>query len=364
MVFMVTLALLILLALYPLSFYKGSSGIKISGLKRAAGNFLRVSAAALPAVILTLLFLATTKPLEQHPERLGFSLLAEWVAAIRPLLALRYGFPWKSYTYMLFMVFLAMTIMAVVRKYHSYRQKREVASEQPVPFRLTSPILFFLFTLGSLALLFILPNTILLSERLILLFYLFLISALALLHYPRWIHYALAMTVIILHISFTRMYTYTLGDYSEKAEKTAAIVHNVEQGAMVLPLNYNEKWIFMHISGYAGVNRPLAILENYEAGLSWFPVRWNRDYYATGFLDRSDASNTLQLCENFLHPELPGYFSLMRNNGTPEVIPYILVIHPSNGEPPGIPSCARKILDASYKVVRENDFCRLYKAGK
>lgn len=362
MVFLVTLALILLLSAHPLAFSAGHGGLKISGGSKAAGSLLRTGAAALPAVILTVMFLAGTDPLDENPERHSFSLLVKWVTAIRPLLALRYGFPWKSYTYLLFGVFLVMTITAAVIRYRNYRTKKRTSPEELTFFRLSPAPLFTLFSLGSLALLFILPNTILLSERLILLFFLFLITTLALFRYPRWIHYTLAMAVIVLHISFTRMYTYTLGDYSENAGFVEEVAGAADPGALLLPLNYNEKWIYMHISGYAGTRHSPAVLENYEAGLSWFPVRWNHDYYETRFLDRSDASNTLHLCDNYIHPDLPATFSLKRKDGTPEIIPYILVIRPSDGEPPDIPPCARKILDASYTAVRENNFCILFRA--
>lgn len=362
MIFLVTLALIFLLSACPLALSGGRGGLTISGGKRTARNLLRAGAAALPAVILTVMFLAGTNPLENHPERHSFSQLVEWVTAIRPLLALRYGFPWKSYTYLLFGVFLIMTITAAAIRYRDYRVKKRTSPEEPILLRLSPAPLFALFSLGSLALLFILPNTILLSERLILLFYLFFITTLALFRYPRWIHYTLASVIIILHISFTRMYTYTLGEYAENATFVEETAREAEPGALLLPLNYNEKWIYMHISGYAGTHHSLALLENYEAGLSWFPVRWNHDYYETRFLDRSDASNTLHLCDNYIHPDLPATFSLTRNDGTPEIIPYILVILPGDKTSPQIPSCARGILDASYTAVRENSFCILFKA--
>lgn len=362
MMFLVTLALILLLSAQPLVLSAGRGGLRISGGRRAAGNLLRAGAAALPAGLLSLIFLAGTNTLEKNPERLSFSRLVEWVTAVRPLLALRYGFPWKSYTYLLFGVILVMTITAAVILYRDDRSKKRTSPQERTLFRLTPVPLFALFSLGSLALLFILPNTILLSERLILLFYLFLITTLALFRYPRWAHYTLAMVVILLHISFTRMYSYTLGDYAKNAALVVETAGKAEPGALILPLNYNEKWIYMHISGYAGTQNSLAVLENYEAGLSWFPVRWSHDYYETRFLDRSDASNTLHLCDNYIHPDLPAFFFLKRNDGTLEIIPYILVILPGNIESPQIPPCAREILDASYKVVRENDFCVLFRA--
>ncbi|MEN8123017.1 MAG: hypothetical protein ABFS35_21940 [Bacteroidota bacterium] len=47
--------------------------------------------------------------------------------------------------------------------------------------------------------------------------------------------------------------------------------------SIVLTVNLSDSWIEPHFSNYLGVDKPLIILENYEAGVGWFPVKWNYD---------------------------------------------------------------------------------------
>jgi hypothetical protein len=49
----------------------------------------------------------------------------------------------------------------------------------------------------------------------------------------------------------------------------------IEKNSIVLPVNLSPGWIEPHFSNYLGVDKPLIILQNYQATLSWFPVQWN-----------------------------------------------------------------------------------------
>lgn len=44
--------------------------------------------------------------------------------------------------------------------------------------------------------------------------------------------------------------------------------------ATVQPVNLSGDWNDGHLSNYLGVDRPVFIMENYEARLGWFPLRW------------------------------------------------------------------------------------------
>jgi hypothetical protein len=61
--------------------------------------------------------------------------------------------------------------------------------------------------------------------------------------------------------------------------KDATAIYNaseyIEANSIVLPVNMSDNWIEPHFSNYLGVDKPLIILENYEASLGWFPVKWN-----------------------------------------------------------------------------------------
>lgn len=359
LVFLISFFFLLFLTLSSVGISRIANRISFTGLKKATRKTLRIMLAALPALALTFLYLIKFESLENNPQRLDIKLLIEWILDIRPLLALRYGFPWKTYTLFFFIFLMVMTLTQMIPSLRGYSKKDNNSNKPTDNIRIATPVLI-LFTLGSLVLFLTIPNVILLSERLILFFFLFLITFLAIQKYPEWIHYTAAIILIVVHIAFTRMYTFTLAKYSKEVTHIKEAVRAIEPGEIVLPLNYNDKWIFMHISGYAGTGNPLALLENYEAGHTWFPVRWNSSPYQIGFLDKSDAENIILTCKKFVNKEAPDYFSLVSDGSIIKPILYVLVIKDPVNNDSLIPECVQQILDKSYSVQSINSFCTLY----
>ncbi len=64
----------------------------------------------------------------------------------------------------------------------------------------------------------------------------------------------------------------------------------IKPNSVVLPLNFSlngkdadgkiigdNNWLFCHVTDYLGLEKPLIILDNYEANMGYFPVRWKED---------------------------------------------------------------------------------------
>jgi hypothetical protein len=157
------------------------------------------------------------------------------------------------------------------------------------------------------------------------------------------------------------MYVHTLGGYSKDVMSMKEVVRDVPPGSLLLPLNYNDKWVYLHLSGYAGTEKPLALLENYESALSWFPVRSHTDYYRSGFLFEQRSENRNLPCDQYLHGDTTGCFTLRTQSNKFTPIPFVLVISAKNGDKSVIPECVSKVLDDHYFVEQSNDFCSLYR---
>lgn len=52
---------------------------------------------------------------------------------------------------------------------------------------------------------------------------------------------------------------------------------HIKMNSIVLPVNFSDNFIENHFSNYIGINKPLIILENYEASVGWFPINWKLD---------------------------------------------------------------------------------------
>lgn len=352
MVFIVTFMMLILLSAEGIIISNSGRGISVSGMKQSVRKAFRVLLAASPALLLSVIYLFRTG-IDYIPEKLSFQKLVEWIVNIRPLLAIRYGFPWKSYTYLLFAVLVTMILVQIARLFSRSRKNKEVLADQTRYLTINPALVFLSFTLGFLFFYFVMPNFNLITERLIFFLYLFLITWLAVLNFPRWVHYTMAIVLIVFHISFTRMYHHTIGGYSAKAVKMEEVIREIQPGEVILPLNFNEKWNFRHIAGYVGSDHPFAILDNYEAWLPYFPVQWNRDQYNPG--------NPEDTCIN---PEAPDWFTLKSKRGSTEIIPNILLIYRTDTVVTQIPANITAILEKSYNKVVENDFCALFRVRK
>lgn len=48
----------------------------------------------------------------------------------------------------------------------------------------------------------------------------------------------------------------------------------IAPNSTVYPVILSDNWLHKHISNYLGADKPMIILENYEARLGWFPLRW------------------------------------------------------------------------------------------
>jgi hypothetical protein len=328
--------------------YQSKDG-RIFSSRKIWGKFFIIIISSMLGLQLALAYLQSFDSFESEPVRLEFKRLIEWILDIRPLLAIRYAYPWKTFTYLLFIFLMIMLAFRYINRKKSDRSNlSEHWMERSQSLSLKSNA--GLATVGFLLLFLVLPNANLLSERLILLFYLFFILWLSLGSYPAWIHISAAIVIIVFHFSFTRMYHYTLGGYSEKIIKIEEVVRDIKPGEVILPLNFNEKWNFLHISGYVGTDHPCAILDNYEAVLPYFPVQWNRDKYDIEYLKGT-----------YLNPEAPDFFTLKLKRGIPEIIPNILLIYRTDSSITDIPANISAVLEKSYVKVSDNDFCALFR---
>ena len=72
----------------------------------------------------------------------------------------------------------------------------------------------------------------------------------------------------------------------------------VSENSIVLPVNFSDNWLETHFSNYLGIDKPLIILENYQASVNWFPVKWNHDQLPNIMLNGANSLSGLQWITN------------------------------------------------------------------
>lgn len=352
LIFLISLLILVVVVLLKLQIVDNNT--KILNIKDIGNRTMILFIAALPGIILTIIYLLSIDSIEKG-VRPDLTLLFNYIIDIRPLLTLCYSDSWSNLTHILisfFGILILSNIYLLIKNKISYK-KGQLFIKMP----LKTSSLWFAVWFVFLLLFLILPNSILLTERLILLFYLFFIIWLASLKYPKILNIICLIVVIFLHISFVNKHFDPMRAISKDAEKIVSVSKKIKENSIVLTLNYSDNWLHSHISGYLGCNKPIAILENYEAALKWFPIQWNNEVYRIDKLNSWGVNNKVIASEYYIDERDTTCFSLRYVNNHIKPIPYVLIL----GKFIESNNVIKDILKNHYNVIGNNDFCTLYK---
>ena len=114
--------------------------------------------------------------------------------------------------------------------------------------------------------------------------------------------------------------------YIRETEKVNQIAHEIieasfqiEPNSSVLPINDNNYWINGHISNYLGIDKPMIILENYEADLNHFPLIWNREVLPIFHLGDSINENEILYTKQSKYKRQIDYVFILTDNANNEM---------------------------------------------
>jgi hypothetical protein len=130
----------------------------------------------------------------------------------------------------------------------------------------------------ALGLLFIVPNSSsagMMSDRYCLMFFMFLIMWVASQSLPSKTIPVFIVLIIGFHFGLLfKHHNGVIRDLDNHAQTIAKTQEFIDKNSIVLPLNLSTVWIEPHFSNYLGIDKPMIILENYEASIGWFPLQW------------------------------------------------------------------------------------------
>lgn len=113
------------------------------------------------------------------------------------------------------------------------------------------------------------------SDRYALLILLVFTIQAALIAAPRWPAIVVNVAAGTLSIALGYVqWTQGRGPLDQHSRDIHQLAVQVPDNSTVYPVNLSDNWLEAHLSNYLGVDKPLIILENYEARLGWFPLRW------------------------------------------------------------------------------------------
>lgn len=309
----------------------------------------------LPLILLAYYIGSTVSP-DQTSSYLNKSELINWIKHLRPLIAYNTAVE-EIYTTIIFYIFCILIVIFAYQRVNSVITLVSNLKNTPI-FRKIGNVLskndiWIILAFIILILYFILPdnaqNAGYFSMRLGLAFFLFLIIALSTQVYEKWLVWFSVFVISSCHFIMINYYTRVIRDLNEVALSCEETAKHVDPNSLVLPLNYSDNWLVGHFSNYLGIDKPVVLLENYELGVTYFPLRWNENQIPNTTLGSHEASDSG--CK---------HWKTNRSNQK-RIIDYVFVM---NDFPNEVDSCnleLKNIVMADYMQVFKNKYCTLYK---
>lgn len=82
---------------------------------------------------------------------------------------------------------------------------------------------------------------------------------------------------LIANVLMVRYHCDKTKQLSNEAKDYERIASFMEEGSVLLPLNYSDNWLHNNFSSYTGMGKLIFILDNYEAEKTHFPLRWKEN---------------------------------------------------------------------------------------
>ena len=186
------------------------------------------------------------------------------------------------------------------------------------------------------------------SVRLGLLFFLFLIIWFSTQNFQKWFSLLIITVVLYCNFKLNSYYITATNDLNDVAKECNNASEYILPNSIVLPINYSDNWLYAHFSNYLSVDKPMIILENYECGTGYFPLKWNEASIPNTLLGSTPSNklSCLQWKSNAQNPTRP--------------IDYVFVLGNMDAKADSCNQEIKQILSDNYSLTYHTDNCKLY----
>jgi hypothetical protein len=234
-------------------------------------DLLLLLAISLPALILLYKFLIV-KEVPSLNNRLPVAELVKYIVDVKPIIIHNYLAEVK-FTRILFILVL------VLFTYSAFKFFIELKHFQLKQSLLSIKTYLFLITLIFLFLFIFYSNPDsdggYIPVRICTILYLFIFCWLSTLNYPGFIKIISFITILIINFSVLMIEHKSLAEEDRLGKKFIEASLFVKENSTILPVRHWDKMLDLHYAHLLGLNKPVVILENYEATTCHFPVVWN-----------------------------------------------------------------------------------------
>jgi len=318
-----------------LQYFRNSFGNKRSVFYFKKYMFLLV--ASLPTLILFVYFFIG-RHFPSDNQSLSNSELFKWIIDIRPIISLDYNLELQL-TKFLYYLFIVLMLVLLYQRVKQIDYEQHQTFFERMKYSLGHGVflktdIFLFITMALLLLLFNIPNGAgagMMSDRLALLFYIFFIFWLAIQSFPKYLKTIAIVIIVSVNMGFLYRYMLATRDLNSMIKPIIATTDYIEPNSTVLPLNYSDHWLALHFSNYLGIEKPIVVLENYEADVGWFPICWNKNRPKKGLTDADLADYVFvfkkdknKAYEANIEYTLKNYYNQVQLPAIPDVLLYKL----------------------------------------
>lgn len=221
---------------------------------------------SLPLLVFSILFVSSVQFFPSS-DKLTTHELLKWLIDVRCLIVYNYDGDRVITQFFFYLLVVIGAISVFFRYKHRSGNFFQLSDVFLVPFLL------------ALALFFIVPTGAgagMMSDRYCLVIFIFFVLWASSQRIPRNAGRVFIAAIVLMHMGLLLKH-HNAG--IRVLNKHAVQIHNasayIQENSIVLPVNMSDNWMEPHFSNYLGVEKPMVILENYEASVGWFPVKWN-----------------------------------------------------------------------------------------
>jgi hypothetical protein len=273
--------------------------------------------------------------------------LVDWLKNIRPIIALN-SIVEEVYTKKIFYIISSICVIALYNRVNEIQLNNKFSLKNVI--RVSDVWLFT--SVAILFLYFKLPDSDgsagFVSVRLGMLFFLFLIIWLSTQNFQKWFGLLIVGVVLYCNFKLNIYYGSATKDLNKVAIECNKASEHILPNSIVLPLNYSYHWLHGHFSNYLGIDKPMIILENYECGTGYFPLKWNEKSIPNTLLGNTSVNDLLCL-------------QWKSNPQNPSIkIDYVFVLGNMNAKTDSCNQELKQILLENYILTYHSENCKLY----
>jgi len=269
--------------------------LRQKGLKKLIINALLLLLVLLPSLCLAVHYISSHS-LPNRAARIPPGELLVWIFKIRSLVAYNISKE-QQFTIPCLLLIMTLLLYPLIIKINRKAIKKESLSSVH-----KLPEIWLILGLVMLFLYFFLPDEIgsggYISVRMNWFFFIFLIIWLSVRNFHKSLRLIIVLCILFIHSGMLLYHTRMIRTLSRQAMAVSNAGKFIEPNSVVLPVSFSGPWVQKHFSNYLGMDKPLIILENYEASTDYFPVCMNHKKLPSFYLENGGSLGLCAFLQN------------------------------------------------------------------